>query len=506
MGRRRTKTTTTTDPTPTDSPPPKIDQDKAAASPSGSSCISSDRFVAQRKTAALSPPSSSSSHPHPPPPRPEGPGAQAWGWTPKRGGEQAPAAADPGALTFRLLNLIRGYLLEALSRLPAACARGLLVAGHCYGPFSPLHNIIVNSIWYDAAFPLSRRPPIPFPLDPPGDDEEFFEVSADSIARLAHRSLQGLLAYLRHACPHLDDDALLLWHLHLARADLAAAIASASTAATTPPPPQSFLAAAQAAHHPVPPAMAFFASHLQDPKVHDHVQRFLLLSTTATRMLSAPDIARLSAMLLPLPLPNHLSPPPPFDLITARVAREIRRNRKTSRKSQLISRQIIQAALRKYAQNTSLHYHLHFICGTNILFGCHYLCYHINFLACSNQHPHLPALYFFVEAFPPYDDDDIFTEEHITICCPLTPSTVGWCEGCLESRKKIDHPVGKKHQGGFDHEKDEIEEGWNCRGPLHVDYIFFDAERDIATVSLILAEKRALDSDSDSDQGSVREL
>ena len=70
---------------------------------------------------------------------------------------------DARAVRPFLLGLIRGYYIDAISRLPAAelrttLARGLLLGGHCYGPLHPVHNII-NSAWYAAAF----APPTPTP-------------------------------------------------------------------------------------------------------------------------------------------------------------------------------------------------------------------------------------------------------------------------------------------------------------------------------------------------------
>ena len=55
---------------------------------------------------------------------------------------------DVRAVRQSLQGQIRGYYLDAISRLPTAdlnttLARGLLVAGHCYGPLHPVHNIIL---------------------------------------------------------------------------------------------------------------------------------------------------------------------------------------------------------------------------------------------------------------------------------------------------------------------------------------------------------------------------
>ncbi|PUZ60536.1 hypothetical protein GQ55_4G139500 [Panicum hallii var. hallii] len=51
-----------------------------------------------------------------------------------------------------------GVYLKAISWMPMKDFHGLyhhgfLKAGYCYGPFNPFFNIIVNTVWYDTAFP-----------------------------------------------------------------------------------------------------------------------------------------------------------------------------------------------------------------------------------------------------------------------------------------------------------------------------------------------------------------
>uniref|UniRef100_A0A0E0B9J0 PIR2-like helical domain-containing protein n=1 Tax=Oryza glumipatula TaxID=40148 RepID=A0A0E0B9J0_9ORYZ len=61
-----------------------------------------------------------------------------------------------------LLDKIHGFYLEALALLPQHLLRGryhrsVVMAGHCYGPLDPVSNIILNTIWYDAAFPVPKE-------------------------------------------------------------------------------------------------------------------------------------------------------------------------------------------------------------------------------------------------------------------------------------------------------------------------------------------------------------
>ena len=199
-----------------------------------------------------------------------------------------------------LLGQIRGYYLDAISRLPTTdlnttLARGLLIAGHCYGPLHPVHNILLNSIWYSAAFPLRSS-----------DRIDVNVINDAAISRAVQRSFDGLVACLRHHCPGLShEDALC--HLSLSRADLRAAVASARGAApslfrpTESEAEAAFQAAAKAARHPKPDALALFAS-----SVMRSVEREAVSLLNKKRRLSSVDITCLSAMVLPSPLPDEL--------------------------------------------------------------------------------------------------------------------------------------------------------------------------------------------------------
>ncbi|XP_051181806.1 uncharacterized protein [Lolium perenne] len=390
--------------------------------------------------------------------------------------DAAPAPQrNPRALRLRLLNLIRTFYLEALSRLPAARlwsthARGVLVAGHCYGPFSPVDNILVNAIWYDTAFP--RRPTTEFHF---GD---VLEISPQCMARAAHRSLEGLVAFLLQLCPSLSrDDAL--WHLHLSKADLLQAVASASDSALSPTH-AAFLAAAEAAHHPVPRAMAHFASSVL-PTVEHNAHKLLRVN----QVLSAPDLDRLSAMLVPSPIPGDLCPPPP--LLTTWVSAIIKSRMDGCRDSQETSRQLAETVLRKYVQQTGQIYELHMFCGLHVFFGPKPF-WHINFLARPKDAAGELPIYFFAEATVPMGDDNEFLEDDIVLCCPIKPSRIGGCEACSAQYIKIDHPVDTEHNGGLEeYDDEEIGNGddlWDYNFPL-VDFVMFDAERDSPTVRAI---------------------
>lgn len=380
---------------------------------------------------------------------------------------------DPSTLSLILLNLIRTFYLEALARLPASRlwskhARGVFVAGHCYGPLSPVDNILVNAIWYDTAFPRGHTAEFHF-----GD---VLEISHRCMSRIAHRSLEGLVACLLHLCPSLSrHDAL--WHLHLSGADLSQAIASASDSALAPTH-AAYLAAAEAAHHPVPCAMAHFASTVLPTVEHD---ADMLLRVN--RALSARYLDCLSTMLVPSPIPEDLCPPPP--LITTWVAAIIKSRIENCKDAKEFSRRLTEAALCKYAQQTGQHYELHFICGLHMFIRSEAY-WHINFLARPKDAARELPICFFAEATVPMGEDDEFLEEDIVLCCPVNPSTVGRCRACTAHCIRINHPTDKEHHGGLQ-DKDDAEvwngdDHWVYEFPQLVDFITFDADRDCATV------------------------
>jgi hypothetical protein len=192
------------------------------------------------------------------------------------------------AVRRRLLDIIHRFYLDAISRLPPAelrrtdgLARGLLVGGHCFGPLHPIHNIVVNSIWYAAAFPLRR--PVNTDAEPDDDDEVRALLSSDGLTRIVHRSLDGLLATLHHLCPSLSTGEA-LWKLFSAGTDLTAAIALANGTSTSSALRviaseglAAFHVGAEAARHPDPTAFAQFASSvLPAGDVQDDIVHLLL--------------------------------------------------------------------------------------------------------------------------------------------------------------------------------------------------------------------------------------
>ncbi|KAK1687266.1 hypothetical protein QYE76_048114 [Lolium multiflorum] len=385
--------------------------------------------------------------------------------------EEAWAQVDMSAMRRSLLSLIHRYYLEAISRLPAAdlratLARGLLVAGHCYGPLHPVHNILLNSIWYAAAFALRDADRIDVDM-----------ISNDGVVRACHRSLDGLVASLRHFCPRLSTgDAL--WNLMSADADLSAAVAlanrtsrSSAQRAMGSEAHGTFQAAAMAARHPNPAAFGLFSS-----SVLPTVKRDIVLFLRTTHMLSPMDIERLTKSLVP-DSPNDLLQPPLT--ISPGVLDAITSHRKLFKDTQEAVLKVVTVALGKYTLQSGEQFVLHSVCGVNLLEKERLdNCYHINFFAHRQESGSVlgAPLLFFTEALVPAFDDS-----SIRLCVVVDPLTeIGSCFACETNKKKIVHPTYDEYLGGRDFQVDDVDNDGDFPNPLDVDYIFFDAERDSA--------------------------
>ncbi|KAF8657856.1 hypothetical protein HU200_059666 [Digitaria exilis] len=116
-----------------------------------------------------------------------------WAWQLAAGrsirpsGDGVPFRHTP-LLIRTLQDAIHGFYLQALARLPSGelrsrFHRSLLKGGHCYGPLDPVSNIIVNTVWYDAAFPRTHE------LD-------MDVIGTRSMHRLENQSLYGMASFL----------------------------------------------------------------------------------------------------------------------------------------------------------------------------------------------------------------------------------------------------------------------------------------------------------------------
>jgi hypothetical protein len=120
-----------------------------------------------------------------------------------------------------LLDTIHAFYIEALARLPRAAlprlVRGLLIAGHCYGPMDPVSNIIVHAVWYSVV--------VPAPLHHGGEPADI--LGAADLLRLEVRSLDGLVASVRAVTGFSEHGAV--EYLCTSRCDISAMLQGVAT-------------------------------------------------------------------------------------------------------------------------------------------------------------------------------------------------------------------------------------------------------------------------------------
>nr|XP_034575102.1 uncharacterized protein LOC117838990 [Setaria viridis] len=219
-----------------------------------------------------------------------------------------------------LMDKIHGFYLEAISRIPKTLLRSrlhraLLKAGHCYGPFEPVGNILVNTIWYDAAFPTSL-------------ELEVDMIRNESLAIAESCSLHGLVAFLRALGPEPDDELSTpgnLWNLLLHNACILDKCISSAPGLLRESSITEFVAyraAAVAAYHPNPAALAHFAAVLL-PAVVPALEPLLSISVPSPLMMSRPSLGLCHEIIHLTSLRGRLRSSP---LVPPRLLRPSERN------------------------------------------------------------------------------------------------------------------------------------------------------------------------------------
>uniref|UniRef100_R7VZ06 Uncharacterized protein n=1 Tax=Aegilops tauschii TaxID=37682 RepID=R7VZ06_AEGTA len=263
------------------------------------------------------------------------------------------------ALKGTLQDAVHGFYLQALARLPAGelrsrFHRSLLVAGNCYGPLDPVSNIIINTIWYDAAFPQTAK-------------LEVDVIGTMILHRMENCSLFGLISFLCTRHHHIDFNqairCLLQANGNLLQADhrLDAGFRREFTTGLE----KSFLAAARAAYHPNPDAQAKLLHSCPSQEISRLLQ--------GSGQLSSEEVQCLARLLCPEAACSEqpLRPHPDYLFSHTRISKKI------------------SAALSAYAAmlGGETMYELHTICGVNECVsgpvGTDAKCYHThaNFLA-----------------------------------------------------------------------------------------------------------------------------
>ncbi|BAS85893.1 Os03g0697600 [Oryza sativa Japonica Group] len=368
--------------------------------------------------------------------------------------------------------------------------RGLLKAGHCYGPFmNPAHNIVLNTVWYDTMFPA---------------EEEYSEVAmicSRTLVSTACRSLLGLVAYLRACFPTVSRQQAIRYLL-LAEVNLQRAIEMAGQEGHAMKDKFDrgigFKAAATAAHHPD-----------RDALVNFYLSAFF--GPLPLKACGSFDVQLLSLMLSQEP---STSPHCSFETVPVL----------TEGASRLLSniKQDFEAE-QNFICSKGPEYDLHVICGLNpyvIKSGVSPLHYgdssckirykskysHVNFLA-SPRGSHssdtvIPTL-FFAECC---NDNDITDEP---LCWPIMGHP-GRCFHCEYEGVKVVHPESQKYHGrDIDFEEmackshsngivneDLVSSGESVTysvGISQEDCIYFDFRRDVKCANFLNAHARMLE-------------
>ncbi|CAN6323330.1 unnamed protein product [Urochloa humidicola] len=415
------------------------------------------------------------------------------------------------SLKITLLDKIYGFNLKALASLPTAGLqryhRGILKAGHCYGPFrDPVSNIVLNTVWYETVFP-------------PQEELSVAMICSRSLVLVACRSLRGLVAYLR-ACFDTISEYQAMRYLLFTEVDLWAAIELARREGHSQRTwvmvgkESACRAAATAAMHPDPDALVEF------------------LVSTCPRMplpLEKREPFVLDVQLI-LQLPTEYCSTPPNDgsvqsqavpVLSKGGSNYLSRIMKDFKEEERFVCRKVNATLKKYTERTGgPEYELHVICGLNsnagdaFVFGQHYgrlrsecrrktQLSHINFLARPrdlHSSEAVPIL-FFAECS---NDEDAVDE----LSCWPVMGHPGRCYNCENEEARIVHPDLEKYDGrDIDFERmacddkcgmeteGSISDGkflFDSVGICEEDCIYFDANRDAKCAEFLNARARTM--------------
>ncbi|XP_051181597.1 uncharacterized protein [Lolium perenne] len=327
-------------------------------------------------------------------------------------------------LKSQLLDMIHGVYLKAIAILPARALReghllhSLVTAGHCYGPLDPVSNIVVNTIWYDATFPLSIASKV----------GAMDILDARSMHRIESRSIDGLVAYLRRS-PSIDEQHAVTI---LCRNRLDNPILDLSNMRDV----------ALAAKHPQPAAFGEFLEHVSIQELYNQY--------CLSRVQGNPDSA---FEVLKTALLQETSQ-------TTRVASRLKRcahhmdasaalERSFFMSQQDHFRRVLETLLIGYGYTNPLVplYNLGVICG--VTRQRNYSCtdvYHANFLASSDGGSSWKL--FFAEFWN--QPDERIEESKRPFCCPIPDyhEYPGRCVVCENGSCIIVHPQSRKYYMG----------------------------------------------------------
>ncbi|RCV05305.1 hypothetical protein SETIT_1G072900v2 [Setaria italica] len=285
----------------------------------------------------------------------------------------------PAGLTLSLravlIDRIHARYLKAISRLPtqdvrARYHRSLVNAGYCYGPLDPVTNIIINTIWYDTAFP-------------PSENLEVDMICTTTFVRVESRSLSGLIKLLLTCIPDISEHEAMVYLLkNNMKVNKAIQMARSEGCDVHDWDINTYKAAGRESFHPELEAYVDFVMQSL-PLVQPAIKSLLKVSDS----LSSSEVLQLASLLSPSncnpakPLQATLEPSIELSNDALEMFASFKENFVGK---QSFFRKKIETALR----NEGYLYELHVICGINecvgsqksfIDFTCPYS--HVNFFA-----------------------------------------------------------------------------------------------------------------------------
>jgi hypothetical protein len=184
------------------------------------------------------------------------------------------------SVKLTVLDMIHTFYLKALARLPASELRScyhesLMKAGHCYGPFDPVSNIIINTIWYNT-------------VSPPTQQLELDMISTKSLLRIEARSFYGLVSFLCARANKLYGAMRMLLRSDCTLGEFN----SLATFGDQTDIYDAFRVAGEAARHPNPAAQAEFLTSCSVSTLRNPLP-------PGDAPLDSADVRRIAAMLCP---------------------------------------------------------------------------------------------------------------------------------------------------------------------------------------------------------------
>ncbi|RCV20626.1 hypothetical protein SETIT_4G071600v2 [Setaria italica] len=283
------------------------------------------------------------------------------------------------ALKLQLLDSIHVFYLEALARLPTEFLhkhlRGILMGGHCFGPFDPVSNIILNAVWFEQAFQLDC-----------GEDTEADVLDNRCSLRMERRSLEGLIQLVfsfiggSHDSDGYEQKAL--EYLCSKKCDISHELYRATGTFDHETCTWKFISAASAAKHPQSTCLGRFYASLYTTVVGDSM-RFLISGKNAISDQELHHLWDLIKVITHQEDPMDLSMGP-VRTLSQNAWKVLAEKKKNFKVEQSFVRKMVDLILSKYnsAHAAAPIYKLHIICGVATSSSCSGLmCFHVNFLA-----------------------------------------------------------------------------------------------------------------------------